>query len=94
MPYFIIKFLGGRGRAVFSQVHLEINPNQFEDDENKFEALKGSDQARMEILKDILVNHLEMDCSTQMEIDYTPGYFLGRHDVSFNLFTNFNISII
>ncbi|CAH1110239.1 unnamed protein product [Psylliodes chrysocephalus] len=79
---------GGRGRAVFSQVHLEINPNQFEDDENKFEALKGSDQARMEILKDILVNHLEMDCSTQMEIDYTPGYFLGRHDLKLKLFSD------
>ncbi|CAG9853591.1 unnamed protein product [Phyllotreta striolata] len=78
---------GGSGRAIFSQVHLEINPNQFEDDENKFEALKGSDQARMDILKDILVNHLDIDCSCSKEIEYTPGYFLGRHDLKLKLFS-------
>ncbi|KAJ8939503.1 hypothetical protein NQ314_011118 [Rhamnusium bicolor] len=71
---------GGEGRAIFSQVHLEINPNQYEDDENKFAALKDSDQARMEILRDILSNHLEVDCTNVSDVTYTPAYFLGRHD--------------
>ncbi|CAG9814996.1 unnamed protein product [Phaedon cochleariae] len=76
---------GGDGRAIFSQVHLEINPNQFEEDETKFQALKESDSARMEILKDILSNRLDIDCSTGMEIAYTPAYFLGRHEMKLKL---------
>ncbi|KAJ8954187.1 hypothetical protein NQ318_005782 [Aromia moschata] len=76
---------GGEGRAIFSQVHLEINPNQYEDDENKFTALKDSDQARMEILKDILSNHLDIDCTCTEDITYTPAYFLGRHDLKLKL---------
>ncbi|KAJ8916594.1 hypothetical protein NQ315_000238 [Exocentrus adspersus] len=76
---------GGQGRAIFSQVHLEIDPNEYEDDENKFAALKDSDQARMEILRDILSNHLEMDCATADDVAYTPAYFLGRHDLKLNL---------
>ncbi|VEN62867.1 unnamed protein product [Callosobruchus maculatus] len=81
---------GGEGRAIFSQVHLEINPNQFEDDENKFEALKNSDQARLEILKDILASHLDIDCSSSEEPEYTPGYFLGRHEMKMKLLTEGN----
>ncbi|CAH2017001.1 unnamed protein product [Acanthoscelides obtectus] len=76
---------GGEGRAVFSQVHLEINPNQFEDDEQKFETLKLSDQARLEILKDILASHLDIDCTSSEEPAYTPGYFLGRHEMKMKL---------
>ncbi|XP_072379075.1 biotin--protein ligase isoform X1 [Diabrotica undecimpunctata] len=78
---------GSRGRAIFSQVHLEINPDQFEDDENKFKALKESDQARIEILKDILVHQLGIDCTESKELEYTPGYFLGRHDLKLKLLT-------
>lgn len=66
------------------QVHLEINPNQYEDDEKKFEALKDSDPARLEILKDLLSNHLELDCTNSESLSYTPGYFLGRHEVISN----------
>lgn len=73
---------GNNGRAIFSQVHLEINPNQYEDDERKFEALKESDKARLEILKDILENRLDVDCtSSAIDVKYEAGYFLGRHDV-------------
>lgn len=67
------------------QVHLEINPSQYEDDENKFEALKESDPARLEILRDLLCNHLELDCTSVDNLSYTPGYFLGRHEVRVNL---------
>lgn len=73
---------GTKGRAIFSQVHLEINPNQYEEDENKFAALKESDQARLEIFKDILTKHLDIDCGSYTALPYTPAYFLGRHDVS------------
>ncbi|XP_057664831.1 biotin--protein ligase [Diorhabda carinulata] len=79
---------GGSGRTVFSQVHLEINPDQFEDDESKFQALKESNAARLEILKDILTNHLEIDCSGSKNVEYTPGYFLGRHDLKLKLLTD------
>lgn len=91
----------GEGRAIFSQVcinfgsgtvyetllqvHLEIDPNEYEDDENKFTALKDSDQARMEILRDILSNHLDIDCTSAVDVTYAPAYFLGRHDVSFTV---------
>ncbi|XP_076254606.1 holocarboxylase synthetase-like protein isoform X2 [Rhynchophorus ferrugineus] len=73
---------GSEGRAVFSQVHLEINPNEFVDDENKFTALKDSNEARIDILRDILCKQLELDCHNEYEVPkYTPGYFLGRHDL-------------
>nr|XP_023018683.1 uncharacterized protein LOC111507580 isoform X1 [Leptinotarsa decemlineata] len=77
---------GGEGRAIFSQVHLEIDPNEYEDDEKKFEALKDSDQARLEILGDILSNHLDIDCRNRVcDIVYAPAYFLGRHDMKLKL---------
>ncbi|XP_066259980.1 biotin--protein ligase [Euwallacea similis] len=73
---------GSEGRAVFSQVHLEIDPSEYVDDENKFEALRESNQVRLDILKDLLVNHLNMDCETATETpQFTPAYFLGRHDL-------------
>ncbi|XP_018566189.1 biotin--protein ligase isoform X2 [Anoplophora glabripennis] len=78
----------GEGRAIFSQVHLEIDPNEYEDDENKFAALKDSDQARMEILRDILSNHLDVDCTLAADIAYTPAYFLGRHDLKLGLLSD------
>ncbi|CAH0549555.1 unnamed protein product [Brassicogethes aeneus] len=76
---------GSKGRAIFSQVHLEINPSQYEEDENKFAALKDSDQARLEIFKDILTKHFEIDCSVYAALPYTPAYFLGRHDLKLKM---------
>ncbi|XP_044762850.1 biotin--protein ligase [Coccinella septempunctata] len=74
------------GRAIFSQVHLEIDPVQYEGDETKFTALKDSDQARLEILKDILSNRLDIDCTRTCDrITYTPAYFLGRHELKMEL---------
>lgn len=75
-----------RGRAVFSQVHLEIDPMQYEDDENKFNALKESNTARLQIMKDILAKQLEIDCNRPNgDILYLPGYFLGRHDMKMEM---------
>ncbi|XP_060532773.1 biotin--protein ligase [Cylas formicarius] len=77
---------GSEGRAIFSQVHLEISPSQYEDDESRFEALKESDPARLDILKDILSNHLDLDCGNPNPVpDYTPAYFLGRHDLKLKM---------
>ncbi|KAJ8982609.1 hypothetical protein NQ317_005081 [Molorchus minor] len=81
---------GGEGRVVFSQVHLEINPSQYEDDETKFVALKVSDQARKEILKDILSKHLDIECVSAEPITYTPAFFLGRHDLKLKLLSECN----
>lgn len=64
-------------------MHLEIDPNEYEDDEDKFAALKESNNARLEILRHILSERLGMDCqNVSGEAQMTPGYFLGRHDVS------------
>ncbi|KAL3270547.1 hypothetical protein HHI36_021085 [Cryptolaemus montrouzieri] len=78
-----------KGRAVFSQVHLEIDPLQYEEDENKFIALKDSNQARLEIFTDILKNRLDIDCTRNCgPINYTPAYFLGRHDMKMQMFND------
>ncbi|KAF5284152.1 hypothetical protein FQR65_LT00152 [Abscondita terminalis] len=72
---------GTKGIAIFSQVHLEIDPTQYQDDENKFSALTESNSARLEILKHLLSQHLSIDCSDGCEVDYVFGYFLGMHNV-------------
>lgn len=70
-----------KGVAIFSQVHLEIDPTQYQDDESKFSALNESNTARLEILKHILSQHLSLDCSSIIDIGYSSAYFLGMHDV-------------
>lgn len=68
---------------------MEIDPNEYEEDESKFAALKDSNDVRMEIFKDILLNRLDIECdATTQKENYTPGYFLGRHEVS--LYTIFS----
>lgn len=69
-------------------MHLEIDPTQYQDDENKYAALTESNQARLEILKHILSQHLSMDCTSILCFKYGPGYFLGMHNVSPLLFAN------
>lgn len=68
---------------IIFQVHLEIDPTQYEDDQVKYSALKESNLSRLEILKDILSNHLNMDCVNKetRTIEYKPAYFLGRNDL-------------
>ncbi|KAI4487632.1 hypothetical protein M0802_011988 [Mischocyttarus mexicanus] len=72
------------GKAVFSQIHLEADPAQYELEENKFNALKQSNLARLEILNDLLSVHLGIEVRTSMEktsVHYTPAFFLGRHEL-------------
>lgn len=67
------------------QVHLEADPNIFEHDEDKFEILKQSDKARIEIFTDLLSSHLGIVVINIDERDkpkrYTSAFFLGDHKV-------------
>lgn len=65
------------------QVHLEIDPENFEEEESVCKALKDSDKYRLEILRDILSNHLQMDCnkSENPNVEYVPAYVLGRTEL-------------
>lgn len=81
--------LNSGGKAVFSQVHLEADPAQFESDEQKFIVLKQSDQARLEILSDILKSYLGLIVDkTDKKFNhvlYSNAFFLGRHEVKFEM---------
>ncbi|XP_014489289.1 PREDICTED: biotin--protein ligase isoform X3 [Dinoponera quadriceps] len=72
------------GKVVFSQIHLEVDPTQYEYEEDKFKALKESNAARLEIISDLLSTHLGMQTSqsaAQADVQtYTPAYFLGRYE--------------
>lgn len=83
---------GPNGRAVFSQVHLEVDPTQYESEEAKYSVLKESNEARLEILRDILGRHLSLQCSEKKADSikspvesYTPAFFLGRHELKLAL---------
>lgn len=71
------------GKAVFSQIHLESDPSQFEFEAKIFDILRKSETDRMSILKDLLEKHLEMAVQqgSNHEFNYTPGFFLGRHEL-------------
>ncbi|GLV38483.1 Holocarboxylase synthetase [Carabus blaptoides fortunei] len=81
---------GATGKAVFSQVHLEIDPTQYQGDENKYSALQESNSARLEILRDILSVHLDMDCTSEQKTtdEYKPAYFLGNHELKLTLLSD------
>lgn len=68
------------GRAIFSQVHLEADPSQFENDEGKYKVLKESNNDRLEILRDLLATHLNVEVQSDFQaatdIQYSPGYLL------------------
>ncbi|XP_067648145.1 uncharacterized protein Hcs isoform X2 [Eurosta solidaginis] len=77
------------GCAVFSQVHLETNPSQFELDELKYKILKQNEQIRLEILADLLSKHLNVSVqqkeSNAAKVTYQEAYFLGRHESKFEV---------
>lgn len=71
------------GKVVFSQIHLEIDPMQYEYESDKFDVLKKNNVARLEIISDLLSTHLGLDInpSRNQIVRYTPGYFLGKFEV-------------
>nr|CAD7202941.1 unnamed protein product [Timema douglasi] len=83
-PSLLLASVGSSGgKVVFSQVHLEVDPGQYESEETKFQALQKSDKARLEILQDLLSSHLGLSVAENQGPlpAYTPGYFLGRHEL-------------
>ncbi|XP_037948879.1 biotin--protein ligase isoform X2 [Teleopsis dalmanni] len=81
------------GKAVFSQVHLETNPNQFETDETKFFILKQNESFRLEILGDLLMTYLNINVKQNISAQlgaknhciFKNAYFLGHHEAKFQL---------
>lgn len=74
------------GKVIFSQVHLEVDPTQYENEEDKAVALKGSNKARLEILADVLETHLGLHCGVKDNgFSYLPAYFLGTHELKQDL---------
>lgn len=72
---------------VFSQIHLEIDPSIYENDEQKYAILKQNDGLRLEIFSDVLNTHLDISVrkNTKEDANYCHGYFLGRHEVSLDM---------
>lgn len=64
---------------------MEADPNIYEHDELKFETLKQSDKARIEIFTDLLSSHLGIVVINMDDRDkpqrYTSAFFLGDHKV-------------
>ncbi|XP_063233773.1 biotin--protein ligase isoform X2 [Bacillus rossius redtenbacheri] len=71
------------GQAVFSQVHLEVDPGQYEGEGDQLQALRESDRARLEILQDLLSSQLGLKCAdlSAPPPEFTPAFFLGRHEL-------------
>ncbi|CAH0731845.1 unnamed protein product, partial [Brenthis ino] len=69
--------LTNNGVAIFSQIHLEADPNDYLGEEGI-----RSNEARLEILHKILGDILGLhvkDCRDVTQLEYTKGYFLGNH---------------
>ncbi|KRG01256.1 biotin--protein ligase isoform X2 [Drosophila mojavensis] len=88
----LAKSLQSGGKAIFSQVHLETNPNEFEFDEVKFAILKQSERIRIEIFTDLLRKYLEVQVrgtdsegAASAAVVFKHAYFLGRHESKFEL---------
>ncbi|XP_001604369.2 biotin--protein ligase [Nasonia vitripennis] len=75
------------GKAVFSQIHLEADPSQYEFEESKFLALKQSNATRLEIFSDLLKTHLDIEVYAKPMIPptYSSGFFLGRHELKLEM---------
>lgn len=77
------------GKIVFSQVHLEKDPKEYENEEDLFETLEKSNAARLEIITDLLSTHLGMEINHAIKtpIAYTPAYLLSKTE-------NFKIELL
>lgn len=75
------------------QIHLEVDPSLYENDDQKYQILMKNDGLRHEIFGDVLNSHLGLMVGGTKDDGssaYTRGYFLGRHDVSEPLGLKFN----
>lgn len=76
----------------FEKIHLEIDPSFYENDEQKYQILMNNDNLRHEIFGDVLSTHLGLATGDMKvrkregETQFSKGYFLGRHEVSMNVY--------
>lgn len=76
------KVHGGQGIGVFSQVHLEHDPQSSLPVASEASSqLAGSNTSRLEILRELLASELNLDTSLHPLVTYTTAYFLGRHQL-------------
>ncbi|XP_049536009.1 biotin--protein ligase isoform X1 [Anopheles darlingi] len=74
------------GRAIFSQIHLELDPSLFQTSiDTADNALQNSNQLRYEILSDLLGGRIglklrEAHACKESDIVYKNAYFLGKHE--------------
>ncbi|XP_053661249.1 biotin--protein ligase [Anopheles marshallii] len=74
------------GRAIFSQIHLELDPSQFQSNiDGADNSLQNSNQLRYEILSDLLGSRIGLKLHEQKggsneTIVYKNSYFLGKHE--------------
>uniref|UniRef100_A0A182PH07 LIM zinc-binding domain-containing protein n=1 Tax=Anopheles epiroticus TaxID=199890 RepID=A0A182PH07_9DIPT len=73
------------GRAIFSQIHLELDPSQFQSNiDGADNSLQNSNQLRYEILSDLLGSRIGLKLrekgSGETSIVYKNAYFLGKHE--------------
>lgn len=71
------------------QIHLEINPLNYQSSEPHYNVLMQNEQYRVEILTDLLKSHLGLvvanDASKNVVSPYTHGYFLGKYEEKIEL---------
>ncbi|XP_066944658.1 microtubule-associated protein futsch isoform X5 [Macrobrachium rosenbergii] len=83
------KLHGSKGKAVFSQVHLERDPRECFGASEVSAKLSSSNEARLEILRDLLSTELSMDTTqTNAASLFTAAYALGRHELKQELLTH------
>uniref|UniRef100_A0A182K7Q6 BPL/LPL catalytic domain-containing protein n=1 Tax=Anopheles christyi TaxID=43041 RepID=A0A182K7Q6_9DIPT len=75
------------GRAIFSQIHLELDPSLFQSNiDGADNSLQSSNQLRYEILSDLLGSRIGLKIkeksgkADEKSIAYTNAYFLGKHE--------------
>uniref|UniRef100_A0A182N9Z3 LIM zinc-binding domain-containing protein n=1 Tax=Anopheles dirus TaxID=7168 RepID=A0A182N9Z3_9DIPT len=75
------------GRAIFSQIHLELDPSQFQSNIDASDnSLQNSNQLRYEILSDLLGSRIGLKMRDKnanrddVTIAYRNAYFLGKHE--------------
>uniref|UniRef100_A0AAG5CRV5 BPL/LPL catalytic domain-containing protein n=1 Tax=Anopheles atroparvus TaxID=41427 RepID=A0AAG5CRV5_ANOAO len=80
------------GRAIFSQIHLELDPSQFQTSiETADNSLQNSNQLRYEILSDLLGGRIGLKVRAktndqgQEAITYKNAFFLGKHEAKVDM---------
>ncbi|XP_070491225.1 uncharacterized protein Hcs isoform X2 [Chironomus tepperi] len=93
-PSLLMVYTDNGGKIIFSQIHLEIDPSFYENDEQKYQILMKNDNLRHEIFGDVLSTHLGLATSDMKvrkkegDVQFSKGYFLGRHELKFEILEN------